>query len=76
MCAARTQTIGTIYSRLSGLLKEGIIKFEDRPLWYDVYKAFPPEREPVYRSVQGGDPVPPIKPPRILYYEDQIRAYV
>ncbi|XP_042298614.1 28S ribosomal protein S23, mitochondrial isoform X1 [Sceloporus undulatus] len=45
-----------------------------KPTWYDVYAAFPPLREPVYRNPcprysKEEDLVPPI-----LYPEDKIRA--
>ncbi|XP_042298615.1 28S ribosomal protein S23, mitochondrial isoform X2 [Sceloporus undulatus] len=47
-----------------------------KPTWYDVYAAFPPLREPVYRNPcprysKEEDLVPPI-----LYPEDKIRAFV
>jgi hypothetical protein len=50
-----------------------LINWEDRPLWYDIYKTFPPDREPTYRSVVGSKELPPL-PPKILYVEDEIRA--
>lgn len=43
--------------------------WEDRPLWYDIYEAFPPKEEPRYdRAV----PNMPLK--KIFYEEDVIRA--
>lgn len=49
----------------------------DRPIWYDVYKTFPPIRDPTYRSIAGAslDEYPPL-PPKIFYEEDKIRAFV
>ena len=45
------------------------MKFEDRPLWYDVYEAFPPRLTPTY------DRAPVMKEVEdIMYPEDIIRA--
>lgn len=46
----------------------------EKPLWFDVYAAFPPLREPVYRVPRPRygkvkDVVPPI-----FYQEDEVRA--
>merc|ERR1711976_1057621 len=54
---------------MQGLLKPGALKYEDRPIWYDVMAAFPPTREPKY------DRLALTQPPRtVLYPEDSIRA--
>jgi len=42
---------------------------EDKPIWYDVYKAFPPRLEPTFAR-----PAPNIKIRPIFYEEDRIRA--
>lgn len=56
--------------RVEGLLLRGGMKPDDRPLWFDVYKAFPPLAEPKFAR-----PKPDIKPIRqIFYQEDAIRA--
>ena len=79
MAQTRLEKIGTIYSRLLGLYKSGAAKFEDRPIWFDVYEAFPPKYEPRWDRHQlsygtGGN-VAKLGPPRkILYKEDIIRA--
>lgn len=62
------------------MLKAGVMSENQKPLWYDIYEAFPPKREPVYIP----EPVPDenglitvvdhVKP--ILYKEDWARAYV
>lgn len=58
------------FCRVEGLLKNGAMKPDDRPLWYDVYRAFPPAVEPKFAR-----PTPEIKPIRqILYQEDIVRA--
>lgn len=45
------------------------MKPEDKPLWYDVYKAFPPKLEPRFDR-----PAPNIALKDIFYKEDIIRA--
>ncbi|XP_030024948.1 28S ribosomal protein S23, mitochondrial [Manduca sexta] len=70
MASSRLERIGTIYTRVEGLLTKGALKPDDRPLWFDVYRAFPPKTEPKFAK-----PKPEIKPIRpILYKEDAIRA--
>ncbi|XP_013199603.2 small ribosomal subunit protein mS23 [Amyelois transitella] len=70
MASSRLERIGTILTRVEGLMKHGGIKPDDRPLWFDVYRAFPPITEPKFAR-----PKPEIKPIRqILYKEDIIRA--
>lgn len=57
--------------RTRNLLRIGVIK---KPLWFDVYAAFPPLREPVYRVPRPryGKVKDVIRP--ILYQEDEVRA--
>ncbi|CAK8672646.1 small ribosomal subunit protein mS23-like [Clavelina lepadiformis] len=74
----RLHRSGSIYSRIRDLLKTDVIERDNRPLWYDVYEAFPPIREPVYvpdmkldefgLSIAKDD----VRP--ILYEEDWVRA--
>lgn len=57
--------------RTRNLLRIGVI---EKPLWFDVYAAFPPLREPVYRVPRPRygkvrDVVPPV-----FYPEDEVRA--
>jgi small subunit ribosomal protein S23 len=69
MASSRLEKVGTIYSRVRGLLRSGALKEEDKPIWYDVYTAFPPKYEPKY------DRPPPDVPLRNIFYpEDTIRA--
>ncbi|OQR77256.1 hypothetical protein BIW11_07227 [Tropilaelaps mercedesae] len=70
MAGSRVYKLGTVFSRTNGLLRAGGLKWEDRPIWYDVYEAYPPEIEPTFLR-----PAPPAEPIReILYKEDAIRA--
>ncbi|XP_051665422.1 small ribosomal subunit protein mS23 [Pseudopipra pipra] len=71
MAGSRTQRIGSVFSRTRDLLRIGIIK---KPLWFDVYAAFPPLREPVHRAVRPryGRSVDPVAP--VFYREDEVRA--
>ncbi|XP_071431014.1 small ribosomal subunit protein mS23 [Pithys albifrons albifrons] len=71
MAGSRTQKIGSVFSRTRNLLRIGVI---EKPLWFDVYAAFPPLREPVYRPARRRygrvqDVVAPI-----FYREDEVRA--
>ncbi|XP_013143125.1 PREDICTED: 28S ribosomal protein S23, mitochondrial [Papilio polytes] len=70
MATSRLERIGTIFTRVEGLLTRGAMKPDDRPLWFDVYRAFPPNEEPKFAR-----PKPEVKKIRqILYKEDAIRA--
>ena len=64
LCPPLQLQIKSQFFRLTGLLRSGAIKEEDRPIWYDVVKAFPPR------------PKPPPKQniPNILYPEDFVRV--
>lgn len=41
----------------------------DRPIWYDVYRSFPPAIPPKFER-----PVPDIPIKKVFYNEDVIRA--
>ncbi|CAG9804221.1 unnamed protein product [Chironomus riparius] len=69
MASSRLEKIGNIYTRVSGLIRAGALKWEDRPLFYDIYTAFPPLKEHKYKE----DP-PNIKLRNIFYEEDKERA--
>lgn len=45
------------------------MKAENRPLWYDLYEAFPPKLEPRFDRAAPNIPVR-----EIFYKEDPIRA--
>uniref|UniRef100_A0A1B6M1P3 Small ribosomal subunit protein mS23 n=1 Tax=Graphocephala atropunctata TaxID=36148 RepID=A0A1B6M1P3_9HEMI len=69
MAQSRLEKIGTIFSRVSNLIRTGSMSMNDRPLWYDVYKAFPPAVPPKYDR-----PVPEVNIKPIFYRDDLIRA--
>ncbi|VDN01611.1 unnamed protein product [Thelazia callipaeda] len=46
----RKETAGSIFYRVTGLLRSGQMTWKDRPLWYDVYVANPPQHEPSSNS--------------------------
>ncbi|XP_067010493.2 small ribosomal subunit protein mS23 [Anabrus simplex] len=69
MASSRLEKVGTIFTRVTGLIRSGALKEEDKPIWYDIYKAFPPVTEPRYDR-----PAPNIQVGNIFYAEDQIRA--
>lgn len=72
MASSRLERLGTIYTRVEGLLSKGAMKPDDRPIWFDVYKRFPPTVEPKFSR-----PKPEIKPiKQIFYKEDIIRAKI
>ncbi|XP_017014743.2 small ribosomal subunit protein mS23 [Drosophila takahashii] len=69
MAQSRLEKIGTIFTRVQGLLRGGAMKTEDKPIWYDVYAAFPPKLEPRFDR-----PAPEIPVRNIFYAEDIVRA--
>uniref|UniRef100_H2ZFA9 Small ribosomal subunit protein mS23 conserved domain-containing protein n=1 Tax=Ciona savignyi TaxID=51511 RepID=H2ZFA9_CIOSA len=80
VAGSRLHRLGSVYSRTKDLIQSKVLPYEERPIWYDVYKAFPPHREPVYKPqsspnqfglVDVEDTVRPI-----LYNEDWVRANV
>ncbi|XP_045133094.1 28S ribosomal protein S23, mitochondrial-like [Portunus trituberculatus] len=69
MAGSRLEKIGTIFTRATGLLKSGAVKPQDKPLWYDVYEAFPPRYEPHYDRSHIRKEIK-----QIFYPEDVIRG--
>ncbi|XP_017655980.1 28S ribosomal protein S23, mitochondrial isoform X2 [Nannospalax galili] len=72
MAGSRLETVGSVFSRTRNLMRAGVLK--EKPLWYDVYKAFPPLREPVFQkpNLRYGKAKATIQD--IFYHEDRIRA--
>ncbi|KAL0973340.1 hypothetical protein UPYG_G00202190 [Umbra pygmaea] len=75
MAGSRLEKFGTVFTRIRDLMRSGVIKESDKPIWFDVYKAFPPKKDPLYvkpvAKVYGkkAETVPDI-----FYREDEIRA--
>ena len=69
MAGNRLQRTGSIFERLTGILKTGAMKEQDKPLWYDVYKTFPPKHEPAFTRPPVEKEIKPI-----FYPEDAIRG--
>ncbi|GFT18087.1 28S ribosomal protein S23, mitochondrial [Nephila pilipes] len=69
MAGNRLQRTGSIFERMTGLLRAGAVKEQDKPIWYDVYKAFPPKHEPAYARPPVDKEIQPI-----FYPEDIIRG--
>ncbi|BFF94107.1 probable 28S ribosomal protein S23 mitochondrial [Drosophila madeirensis] len=69
MAQSRLEKIGTIFTRVQGLLRGGAMKTEDKPIWYDIYAAFPPKAEPRFDR-----PAPEMPVRSIFYAEDVVRA--
>ncbi|KAF5397132.1 Zinc phosphodiesterase ELAC protein 1 [Paragonimus heterotremus] len=66
---SKREKFASIIRRIDGMLKNGALAHENRPVWYDVYKAFPPRVEPEYSR-----PVPASGVRDILYLEDIERS--
>ncbi|KAM4701393.1 small ribosomal subunit protein mS23 [Discoglossus pictus] len=74
MAGSRLEKLGTVFTRVRDLLRSGVIKPNEKPVWYDVYAAFPPKREPVYEEPERRRRNLPDNIPAILYKEDVVRA--
>uniref|UniRef100_A0A8D1Y6L9 Small ribosomal subunit protein mS23 n=1 Tax=Sus scrofa TaxID=9823 RepID=A0A8D1Y6L9_PIG len=72
MAGSRLETVGSIFSRTRDLIRAGVLK--EKPLWLDIYNAFPPIREPVFRRprLRYGKAKAAVQD--IFYHEDRIRA--
>ncbi|XP_053503737.1 28S ribosomal protein S23, mitochondrial [Ictalurus furcatus] len=75
MAGSRLEKVGTVFTRVRDLMRSGVIKESKKPVWFDVYAAFPPKREPVYvKPVRRVQRKTEENVPEIFYKEDQIRA--
>ncbi|KAM7399919.1 hypothetical protein PAMP_019155 [Pampus punctatissimus] len=75
MAGSRLEKFGTIFTRIRDLMRSGVIQPTEKPIWYDVYEAFPPKRDPLH--VKQHTRVCPKKQetvPEIFFIEDQVRA--
>ncbi len=55
--------------RVTGLIRSGVMTEVDVPLWYSVYRKFPPKYEPYYSR-----PPLDVDVKDIYYPEDKLRA--
>ncbi|XP_042269824.1 28S ribosomal protein S23, mitochondrial isoform X1 [Thunnus albacares] len=75
MAGSRLERFGTVFTRIRDLMRSGVIQPAEKPIWYDVYKAFPPKRDPLHvkqhtrACTQKQETVP-----EIFYREDEVRA--
>ncbi|XP_067364675.1 28S ribosomal protein S23, mitochondrial isoform X2 [Channa argus] len=75
MAGSRLERFGTVFTRVRDLMRSGVIKPTEKPIWYDVYEAFPPKRAPLHvkphtrPSIKKEETVP-----KIFYREDEVRA--
>ncbi|XP_075446176.1 small ribosomal subunit protein mS23 isoform X1 [Ascaphus truei] len=74
MAGSRLEKLGTVFTRVRDLLRAGVMKPDQKPVWFDIYAAFPPKREPLYEKPAKRILNPPDNVPVILYTEDVIRA--
>ncbi|KAB5550649.1 hypothetical protein PHYPO_G00056250 [Pangasianodon hypophthalmus] len=75
MAGSRLEKVGTVFTRVRDLMRSGVIKESKKPVWFDVYAAFPPKREPVYvKPMRVVRRKTEENVPEIFYKEDQIRA--
>ncbi|XP_044209861.1 28S ribosomal protein S23, mitochondrial isoform X2 [Thunnus albacares] len=76
MAGSRLERFGTVFTRIRDLMRSGVIQPAEKPIWYDVYKAFPPKRDPLHvkqhtrACTQKQETVP-----EIFYREDEVRAF-
>ncbi|CDI97698.1 Ribosomal protein S23 mitochondrial [Echinococcus multilocularis] len=63
---SRVHKVASIFRRVTGLMENGAMEPKERPLWYDVYKAFPPKVEPTLERSLPTD----LRVREILYAED------
>lgn len=70
MAQSRLPSFGTIFTRVQGLLRAGGMKESEKPIWYEVYEAFPPRFS--VHDIKPEVLSSPVKP--IFYQEDKIRA--
>ncbi|XP_060929390.1 28S ribosomal protein S23, mitochondrial [Limanda limanda] len=75
MAGSRLEKFGTVFTRVRDLMRSGVIQPAEKPIWYDVFQAFPPKRDPLHvkprtrASSKKQETVPDI-----FYREDEIRA--
>ncbi|KAJ8332736.1 hypothetical protein SKAU_G00425250 [Synaphobranchus kaupii] len=79
MAGSRLEKFGTVFTRVRDLMRAAVLKEKDKPIWYDVYAAFPPKREPLFvksHTKMYGKSTDNVTGtvPDIFYKEDAVRA--
>ncbi|XP_041656202.1 28S ribosomal protein S23, mitochondrial [Cheilinus undulatus] len=75
MAGSRLEKFGTVFTRVRDLMHSGVIKQSEKPIWFEVYEAFPPKRDPLYVKPWRRSPVKKEETvPEIFYREDAVRA--
>ncbi|XP_072249245.1 small ribosomal subunit protein mS23 isoform X1 [Leuresthes tenuis] len=75
MAGSRLERFGTVFSRVRDLMRSRVIKPHEKPIWYDVYMAFPPKRDPLYVKQHTRPCINEQETvPEIFYGEDEVRA--
>lgn len=69
MAQSRTERIGTIFTRITSLLRADVLYPDNLPIWYEIYKAHPPKYEPNFSRKSSTMNIQ-----KIFYEEDLIRA--
>ncbi|XP_070826280.1 small ribosomal subunit protein mS23 [Chaetodon trifascialis] len=75
MAGSRLERFGTVFTRVRDLICAGVIKPPEKPIWYDVYRVFPPKTDPLHvkphtrHCTKKQETVP-----EIFYREDEVRA--
>ncbi|KAG7479754.1 28S ribosomal protein S23, mitochondrial [Solea senegalensis] len=77
MAGSRLEKLGTVFERVRNLIRSGVIKPTEKPIWFDVYQAFPPKKnllngKPLYSARPRGKTKETV--PDIFYREDEVRA--
>ncbi|KIH58709.1 alanine--tRNA ligase [Ancylostoma duodenale] len=67
----RAERSGNIFYRITGLIRSGQLPWNERPLWYDVYVAYPPLQAHDW-NVKHAKYDEPVR--KIFYEEDIVRA--
>ncbi|RCN44842.1 hypothetical protein ANCCAN_09194 [Ancylostoma caninum] len=67
----RAERSGNIFYRITGLIRSGQLPWSERPLWYDVYVAYPPLQAHDW-NVKHAKYDEPVR--KIFYEEDIVRA--
>ncbi|XP_054460211.1 28S ribosomal protein S23, mitochondrial [Anoplopoma fimbria] len=75
MAGSRLERFGTVFTRVRDLMRSGVIKPSQKPIWYDVYEAFPPKRDPLHVKPNSRPCTKKREAvPEIFYREDEVRA--